>query len=283
MACRQFYIGILGLLLYSYATQETLSQNPGNGSIVTAPPSWLTQWIGGKESPLDPWYQKYVDADGLPVVASAAVSDTAMMQARYIACKMLERIPEARDEMVRCHFRIGVIGYKENVTDLPECRMMKVWWPNTDWDARGRGYGATTRLPVMSIGEENLVKIPGFRERYAHESIMVHEFAHNVDFALRRVRPEFGDSLDTAFREARREGLWSRTYSMSNSAEYFAEGVQAWFNACTMHVPAIDGSGRFYLRTRKQLQEYDPRLYRLCKSVFTEDHLHGYHFDSPSN
>ena len=71
---------------------------------VTTPPSTLTQWLARKESPLDPWYQKYVSANGLPIVASAAVSDTALLQARYIANHMLSRIPEAREEMIRCHF-----------------------------------------------------------------------------------------------------------------------------------------------------------------------------------
>ena len=134
---------------------------------VTAPPDTLTQWLAGRESPLDPWYQKYTSANGLPIVSSAAVSDTALLQARYIANHMLLRIPEAREEMLRHHFRIGVVGYQENITDLPECSMMKVWWPETDWDKRGRGYGATTTIPVMSIGEENLVRIPNFQERYA--------------------------------------------------------------------------------------------------------------------
>ncbi len=130
----------------------------------------------------------------------------------------------------------------------------------------------------MSIGEENLVKIPNFRERYWSESIMVHEFAHNVDFALRRINREFRDSLNVAFNQAKREGLWSGTYSMTNSEEYFAEGAQAWFNTCRMVVPQNDGS-RFTLKTREQLKAYDPRLYRLCASVFPDEHLHGYHFD----
>lgn len=246
---------------------------------VTAPPDTLTQWLAGRESPLDPWYQKYTSANGLPIVSSAAVSDTALLQARYIANHMLLRIPEAREEMLRHHFRIGVVGYKENITDLPECSMMKVWWPETDWDKRGRGYGATTTIPVMSIGEENLVRIPNFQERYATESIMVHEFAHNIDFAMSRVSTAFRDSLRAAYQQAKAEGLWAGTYSMTNTAEYFAEGAQAWFNTCRMNVPRINAEGRFTLRTREQLLQYDPRLYALCASIFPEEQLHGYHFN----
>ncbi len=258
-----------------------LSATIGTAQQVTTPPATVTQWLAGKETKLDDWYQKYVDLDGLPILSSAAVSDSALLQARYIASHMLSRIPEAREEMIRCHFRICVAGYKENITDLPECKMMKVWWPDTDWDQRGRGYGATLQLPVMSIGEENLVRIPGYRERYSTESIMVHEFAHNVDFALRRVSRAFADSLKSAFRQAKREGLWASTYSMSNDAEYFAEGAQAWYNTCRMVVPAVgEGQKRpFKLKTREQLKAYDPRLYALCASVFPEQFLRGYHFD----
>ena len=255
-------------------------------SQVTTPPTHIRQWLAGKESPLDEWYQKFVDCDGLPILSSAAVNDTALLQARYIARHMLSRIPEARDEMIRCHFRICVAGWRENITDLPECRMMKVWWPDTDWDARGRGYGATLQLPVMSIGEENLVRIEGHRERYATESIMVHEFAHNVDFAMRRVNRVFAQGLREAFRKAREEGLWADTYSMSNDAEYFAEGAQAWFNTCRMMVPVVSGNKpgkRFRLVTREQLKDYDPRLYDLCASVFPTEPLHGYHFEPEIN
>lgn len=264
----------LSLLCMCVATSKISAQ-------VTTPPVTLTQWLAGKETALDSWYKKFIDCDGLPIVASEAVSDSALVQARYIAQMMLKRIPEAREEMIRCHFRIGVVGYKENITDLPECKMMKVWWPDTDWDRRGRGYGATLQIPVMSIGEENLVKIPNFRERYSTESIMVHEFAHNVDFALRRVNKEFADSLKAAFRSARAEGLWKGTYSMSNDAEYFAEGAQAWFNTCRMVVSTVGNDERrsFKLKTREQLKDYDPRLYAVCKSVFTEEYLKGYHFD----
>lgn len=250
---------------------------PAGSSEVTAPPSTLTQWLDFVESPLDPWYQKYVDCDGLPILSSKAVSDTALLQARYIASTMLTRIPQAREEMIRCHFRIGVVGYKENITDLPECRVMPIWWPDTDWNERGRGYGATLQLPVMSIGEENLVRISGFNERYPEESIMVHEFAHNVDFAMRRVSRDFEKALIAAFKNAQKEGLWKGTYSMENSEEYFAEGAQAWFDTCRMIVPDGKG-GSFKLITRKQLEDYDPMLYDVLASVLPEVKLHGYHF-----
>lgn len=255
-------------------------EEPGDAEdVVTTPPANLTQWLDYKESPLNPWYKKYVSCDGLPVLSSAAVSDEALLQACYIAREMLRVHPEAREEMIKCHFRIGVVGYKENITDLPECSVMPIWWPGTDWNARGRGYGATLALPVMSIGEENLVKIPNFQERYYSESIMVHEFAHNVDFAMRRVDKKFKADIQAAFQNAQKTGLWKGTYSMENSEEYFAEGAQAWYDTCRMVVPNKSGSGTMKLKTREQLKAYDKMLYDLCAYTFPEEKLKGYHFD----
>ena len=260
---------------------NTNTENENSGDKVSAPPSTLTQWLDGKESPLDPFYKKYLDCDGLPILSSDKVRDTSLYQARYIVREMLKRIPKAREEMIKCHFRIGVVGYKENITDLPECKMMPIWWPDTDWDARGRGYGATEAIPVMSIGEENLVKVEvsGYTERYWSESIMVHEFAHNVDFALRRVDSNFKKAIEDAYKNAKSKGLWKGTYSMDNDAEYFAEGAQAWYNTCRMEVPRVNGSGKFKLKTRQQLKDYDQELYDVLASIFPEEYLHGYHFD----
>ena len=66
---------------------------------------------------------------------------------------------------------------------------------------------------------------------------------------------------------------------MTNSAEYFAEGAQAWFNACCIKVPNRNGGGSFTLKDRQQLKNYDTQLYELCASVFPEEELKGYHFD----
>ncbi len=248
---------------------------------ISLPPEGLTQWLAGVESPLDAYYRKYIDAEGMPILSSRFVRDEALLQARRIVVAMLSRIPEAKAEMLACHFRVGVIGANENVTDMPENRMMNIWWPETDWDARGRGYGATETIPLMTCGEENIVKIPGQADRYRDESIMVHEFAHNVDFGLRRAYPDFEPRLLAAYEHARSAGLWAGTYSMSNSEEYFAEGVQAWFNTCNMYVRI--GGQTVRLHTREQLKEYDPMLHDLIASVMPEEYLTGYHFeDIPS-
>ena len=251
-------------------------------NVITAPPADLMQWLDGKSSPLSPWYKKYISDEGFPILASAAVRDEALIQCRYIVHTMLSKHPEARTQMIKLHWRVAICGYRQNITDIPECAMMKIWWPDTDWDARGRGYGATEALPVMSIGEENIVKIPDFTERYATESIMVHEFAHNVDYALRKSWAGFEKRLLECYNNAKKSGLWQGgvyDYAMTNSEEYFAEASQAWYNTCRMIVRDPDTGKNFTLKTREQLKEHDPQMYALLSTVYTEDFLTGYHFD----
>lgn len=256
-------------------------EKPAPSGEVTAPPASLTQWLAGTESPLSGWYTKYVEDEGFPILASAVVRDEALIQCRYIVHTMLEKHPEARRQMLAFHWRVAICGYQQNITDIPECAMMNVWWPDTDWNERGRGYGATEYLPVMSIGEENIVKIPNFRERYYNESIMVHEFAHNVDYALRKCWAGFEKKLLACYNHAKETGLWQAgiyDYAMSNSEEYFAEASQAWYNTCRMEVK--DAAGKvFTLKTREQLQAHDPQMYELLSTVYTETYLTGYHFD----
>jgi len=251
-------------------------------NVVTAPPSNLQQWLDGKSSPLSPWYQKYIADEGFPILASAAVRDEALLQCRYIVHTMLSMHPEARTKMIDLHWRIAICGYRQNITDIPECAVMPVWWPETDWNERGRGYGATEALPVMSIGEENIVKIPNFTERYATESIMVHEFAHCIDYALRKSWSGFEQRLLSCYQNARSTGLWQGgvyDYAMTNSEEYFAEASQAWYNTCRMIVRDPATGKTFTLKTRAQLKEHDPKMYALLATVYPEDFLTGYHFD----
>ena len=45
---------------------------------------------------LDPFYAKYVEASGYPIIASAAVNDYALLEAAYLVDMMLARRPDVR-------------------------------------------------------------------------------------------------------------------------------------------------------------------------------------------
>src|SRR5262249_53284334 len=60
-------------------------------AMIAAPP---------KELGLDPFYQKYADAFGIPIVSSENVDDAAVLMARDIVNYMLMKRPDVRDVMV---------------------------------------------------------------------------------------------------------------------------------------------------------------------------------------
>jgi hypothetical protein len=120
---------------------------------------------------------------------------------------------------------------------------------------------------VCSCGEENLLGFPG--DPYAAENILIHEFAHNIHLrGLVNVDPTFDDRLKDAYEAAMAEGLWQSKYASVNHHEYWAEGVQSWFD--NNRPPDHDHN---HVDTRSELKDYDPALANLCEEVFGDTEL----------
>ena len=64
-------------------------------------------------------------------------------------------------------------------------------------------------------------------------------------------------------------GLWHQTYAATNYQEYFAEGVQSWFNVNKEADPP-NGIHNF-VNIRDELKAYDPVLYELISRYFPEE------------
>lgn len=62
------------------------------------------------------------------------------------------------------------------------------------------------------------------------------------------------------------KGLWKGKYASVNDREYFAEGVQSWFDNNREN-------DHDHVNTRAELIEYDPGLAALCREVFGETEL----------
>ena len=210
---------------------------------------------------LEPFYRKYVDADGLPVLGSAKVSDYALKEAAFIVNTMLSRRPDIRRALIANGSRVVVMAYTEMTTDVPEHRHLR---PKKFWDRRARGLGGSATDPVCSCAEENLLGYPG--DPYRQECILIHEFAHLIHLrGMNRLDPTFDERLKRAYESAMQKGLWKGKYAATNKQEYWAEGVQSWFN--NNRPPDHDHN---HVDTRKELQEYDPALAALCHEVFGE-------------
>lgn len=216
------------------------------------------------ELKLDPFYEKYISANGYPIVSSGRVNDYALREAAWLVNLMLANRPDVKDAMVRSGSRLIVMAYDEFTTDIPEHSQLR---PRDFWDARARGLGGSRTDPVCSCGEENLLAYPG--DPYAAENILIHEFAHNIHLrGLVNVDPTFDDRLKQAYDDAMGAGLWKTKYASTNHHEYWAEGVQSWFS--NNRPPDHDHN---HVDTRKELREYDPGLARLCEEVFGDTRL----------
>lgn len=157
----------------------------------------------------------------------------------------------------------------EVTTDIPEHAFLKDD-PNTDWDQRARGLGGTLWVPTTSGAEENLLCYS--TDRYFDENILIHEFAHtimNVGLPFVEGGPELLNRLDQAYGDALDAGRWTETYAGTNVAEYWAEGVQSWFNSNRYSDPP-DGAHN-HVSNRDALKEYDPGLADIIAQVFSDD------------
>jgi hypothetical protein len=246
-------------------------------AMISAPPSDLG---------LDPFYKKYADAFGIPVVSSEKVPDDALLVARDIVNFMLLKRPDVRDVMVGRKSRLLIMADTEFETDLPERRDWKK--PAKDdprltpgerqrydepggiasmtdreyWNRRARGMGGN----VTSCAEENLLGYPN--TRYYGENITVHEFSHNIMGALRISDPVLFKEIQDSYAEAKSKGLFKGHYAENTAAEYWAEGTQWWFWS---NYQATIGGVR--LQTPDDLKMYDPRLYAIFEKVYAGHHI----------
>ena len=226
----------------------------GDGWRVGPVPAALRRALG-----LAPFYGKHLDARGLPVLASGRVEDAALREAKFLVEAMVGHRPEILSALATARVRVVVMSVAEFTADVPEHSDLE---PRDHWNRRARGLGATAERPVVSCGEENLLRLAG--DPYPGESILVHEFSHAVHgVALARIDPEFDRLLEEAFLAARKRGLWEGTYAGTDRLEYWAEGAQSWFGTN----PEPDPSHN-HVNTRAELLEYDPGLAALCRRVF---------------
>lgn len=211
------------------------------------------------------FYKKRTSVCGLTIACSAEVSDAALRSAQDIVYCMLSQRPDIARAMVAHNVKVAIIGANQVTTDIPEHADLNRVFTKWDWNKRTRGVGATEARPVTSCGEENLLQYPV--DRYHGECILIHEFGHTVlEMGIKYIDPSFLTRVEDAYKSAIAAGKWKNTYAGSSASEYWAEGVQDWFDA-NLTAGKPDGIHN-EIHTRDQLRNYDPQLYSLLNQVF---------------
>ncbi|HRE99790.1 MAG TPA: hypothetical protein PLI18_04670 [Pirellulaceae bacterium] len=210
------------------------------------------------------FYTQRIDVDGFPIVASDKVDKHALDEAAYLVRMMLAKRPDVRDAMIASGARMCIMAHDEFTTELPEFAWMR---PKDYWDARARGLGGSETDPLCTCAEENLLAYPG--DPYSTECILIHEFAHNIHLrGMTNVDPTFDTRLQQTYERAMAAGLWKGKYASVNRHEYFAEGVQSWFDD-----NRENDHDHNHVDTREELVAYDPGLADLCREVFGDTEL----------
>jgi hypothetical protein len=133
----------------------------------------------------------------------------------------------------------------------------------------------------MVVPEENVLALP--REPFAGKCMVVSVFAKGLfhvtatrpviddfdkqrdrqqyELRVKRLDVEFDKRLGKLFEDATGKGLWKGTAAARDRVEYWAAGVEAYFDAAgDGHAPNLADRP---ITTREALQAYDPDLYAL--------------------
>ena len=217
---------------------------------VTATPEPLVG-VGALPASLeaDEFYRKYLDVDGLPLLAPNGVSDDEMLRAREVMLAMVQNRPGQLGEMSELGFRVALFDYSRGrkIDQLPEAKAAGI--PKRTGAFFSTPYGAMVAASSS--------------EHYCSH-VLIHEFAHAVYHAILR-QPGgdlFRNDVSQAYRSAMDRGLWSGHYAATKESEYWADTVSYWF------LPDV-----FEQLFGTTFGQYDPLADRLIGQVFGDASL----------
>jgi len=226
----------------------------------------------------DPYYTKFTYAREFTVLGSDKVRDEALLKANDTIRKMFAYRHDILKALIADGARLVVLGRGEELSDLPEFKDASKT-PGFD-NARYLDY--SEKLKLMVVPEENVLGLP--REPFAGECMVVNVFAKGLyrvtglrpvdpdfdsrrqpkqqyELRVKRMDIQFDQALRKAYESAMGKNLWRGTSAARDRAEYWAAGVEAYFDAAGDGQPP-NGADRPIV-TRELLKAYDPDLYEL--------------------
>lgn len=209
------------------------------------------------------FYKKQFTVNGLPIIGSANVRDSAFLETKIQLNGMFSANPALFQSVQRGSAGatyLILIGENEGILDIPEYKWLATAYPDTDWNARARGFGGTWGSPYTATAEENILCLQN--NRYWDMSVLIHEMGHTVMNVGYHNTTTYTDIVN-AYNAAKAAGKWPNAYGITNQDEYFADGALIWFDAYSTFQTS-------YPKTRTQLlnTSYDTGLSNVLNVIY---------------
>jgi hypothetical protein len=230
---------------------------------------------------IDPYYTKFTYAREFIVLGSKDVRDDALLKANDLIRKMFAYRHDILKALIADGTRLVVLGRHEKLSDLPECRTR-----NQSALGAVRYLDYAPSVKRMVVPEENILGLPG--APFAGKCLLVSVFAkaayyvagvrpvdpafekrrgkQQYELRVRRLDIEFDRRLAKLFAEATKKDLWKGTPAARDRAEYWAAGVEAYFDAAGSGVAPAHAERP--ITTREMLRAYDASLHALVDETF---------------
>ena len=251
----KFFV-ILGILFFTFQSCAKDDKNEGRFVNYTT----CTVSTPSADLKLSNYYTKYLNCSGIPVLGSSNITDEAFYLADSTISFMLMGLNDVKNEMISSGEYVVLYPPGGSIAEIPEYA-----------NAGQMGFAGVYDYGVHCLASPmaNLLCFLGPINGNVDDNVLVHELAHMIQFAgIEKLNSGFRSQIQSAFNNAISNGLWNNTYNASNFGEYFATGVQIWFNVRYPYgTPQGDGSGNDIIK-RTRLEDYDPVLYQIIASYF---------------
>ena len=124
---------ILAIYVLFFSIQLTATAQSVNIPEPVSPPVAVRKTFN-----LDPFYEQWIDVEGLPVVASAKVNPYAVKEAAYLVRQMIGHRQDVLQALAENNVRFAVMAHNELTTQIPEHSDLQ---PDLYWDQARTRFG----------------------------------------------------------------------------------------------------------------------------------------------
>jgi hypothetical protein len=214
------------------------------------------------------FYRMTCEQSGITIAAADSITPDALEAAADRISALLAARPDLAAAVAASIDQVAIIGRDQRITALPEFEELYSTHPGTDWNRLGRSFPGTEEIPVAAGAEENLLCLES--DRYEGEDMFVRDFGWTIRrFGIASVDPSLDRSIEDSYIRAIAADLWRNTVAEVNSDQYWAEGVQSFFDVNNEEKDEKDQIHN-QIDTRDELRTYDPLLYELLVETFGE-------------